>query len=1584
MTAIFGWIGLLLWCVVQLAIAGDVPVHIRLRHGWHNYTNAATHASTFVEMMEAAHEVFPNELFDMVSHVWPACGKDTTKVMRTAGHKDLFDSIEDFLRTYATSVGIPRVEERLDEWRIHVAQHWQAPRVESMYQIFNTSRELQGHSPTCDTFVYFDDRVLCSPNDLRAAITKPPRTLPTVFPHDHVYPSGQSALPALILYADPYSTTFGAFHSELMTLAGEQRIRYVLRWRPTLATVSEPRSTNYFSGFGASMHLKKVDYLVLDDRQIDAAEASEAVPIQSDRIGSLYRDVQDQLYSLGGERTSSVQEAVLKQSNFSLVDGLYLGQAAAHAILTAEDPLSTMESIVHDFPAHAVALQAYAAHLAENDPIIEYLNERNYRLIGAGSSQIWINGRAVPKSDLELLTFFKSIQEERRLLDDFGAPELGVSPEGVESLLTQEAINLQFSPSPRDIVLYDTSDTIEQESGFGTTVIAWINNLESEEYKLWPNTLEMMMEYRWPSGFPLIARNFFQVVMLLDVGHPEALEFMSEALEAMMTDYPFRWGLVPLLRDDASEEIAQVLWHAINMLQPREIAPFLLHLAKGPTVNGRVDPEAARAHLGSIVRNIKKRGIDLVQEFVHHKQVSPLFKYRLELAHAYVERVYPNPRPGTYGVAFLNGQEISLSERFIEDLASAVSYQLHLAHDDITRGRIEKTENYETYFFDLKGTVKERSQLADMLEDAKALLRPYKFVSLPEVFRRLGSLADPLRHFLYDPKAHDSLVSLRVVGDIDSDVGRHSVVEVLKAMEAEGPSFRVSFIHTGADHGVLSHFLLSAMMSGALSDIPPSRLRSAIEAADISSALDALSHEFTSPKSDMVWSQIAPTFVSAAGLDVGLLPTLILNGQVLPHIRHLKAREVTAAVEWEQQKHVSTLLNTLTVPERPRDVRAQVVEFATAILGKVFVKQVTDTGSSEASSNPRVPIAPLIASSPVAFKVGDASAAIHVSVIMDPIAEEAPQLTSILRMLSSVRGVRLSILMNPRMRVTAMPLQRFTRYDVRIRPEFDAQGHERIPGIAFNHLPQQAVLTMQLHAPRSMVTMADEAIYDLDNIRLSDVHGSVDAIYAIKSLLLEGYAQALPNSIPRGLQLVLETDDQSTQLDTIVMENLGYFQFRAQPGHWHLSIREGRSSDVYEMLSVGSQGWRSPPVNETSSSVLIDSRLGLTVFPQFRKRLGKTVEELISERPKDDSGLASVSHGLQKQWGKALRLLRGTKSKHADINIFTLASGHLYERMTYIMILSVLRHTKSSVKFWFVENFLSPSFKAFIPHLAEAYGFKYELITFAWPEWLREQTEKQRMIWAYKILFLDVMFPLDLDRVIFVDADQIVRSDLKELVDMDLRNAPYGYPPMGDDSEDMDGYRFWKKGYWKAFLRGRTYHISALYVVDLQRFRYMAAGDILRRHYQRLTADPNSLANLDQDLPNHCVYYIFLLTFQCKPTYLFTRLIKHGSGARHGALTIGCLKRRPSICAVIPRRKNRNWIGLVVKFQNGRSLTMRWLRWLIPYKPSLSTQTHPSRCMMSCNGITLFHIEVHRISYSVVLLSESPSSICASTPRRWP
>jgi UDP-glucose:glycoprotein glucosyltransferase len=97
----------------------------------------------------------------------------------------------------------------------------------------------------------------------------------------------------------------------------------------------------------------------------------------------------------------------------------------------------------------------------------------------------------------------------------------------------------------------------------------------------------------------------------------------------------------------------------------------------------------------------------------------------------------------------------------------------------------------------------------------------------------------------------------------------------------------------------------------------------------------------------------------------------------------------------------------------------------------------------------------------------------------------------------------------------------------------------------------------------------------------------------------------------------------------------------------------------------------------------------------------------------------------------------------------------------------------------------------------------------------------------------------------------VIRADLKELWDMDLKGAPYGYTPFCTSRETTLGYQFWRDGFWKTHLRDKPYHISALYVVDLELFRRTLVGDVLRSTYQQLSADPNSLSNLDQDLPNY-------------------------------------------------------------------------------------------------------------------------------------
>jgi len=446
-------------------------------------------------------------------------------------------------------------------------------------------------------------------------------------------------------------------------------------------------------------------------------------------------------------------------------------------------------------------------------------------------------------------------------------------------------------------------------------------------------------------------------------------------------------------------------------------------------------------------------------------------------------------------------------------------------------------------------------------------------------------------------------------------------------------------------------------------------------------------------------------------------------------------------------------------------------------------------------------------------------------------------------------------------------LDRFYRYVFDTDMKFDENQNEILPVAEFENIPIDPLFTLGVIPPQAWLVTPIVSVHDLDNICLKSVESTgVNGIFELKNVLIEGHARDMRlHASPRGIQLILGTKSYPSMVDTIVMANLGYFQLKANPGVWDLKLRSGRSAELYQIINIGNNvlSWleeRNDDLvkhyEEFGITIALTSFEGSTVFLRADKRKGMEKKDVLSDGDEADD------ENDDKIWGflkKKLGMSNKNKSKNATetkksaekINIFSVASGHLYERLLSVMTLGVMKHTQTPVKFWLIENFLSPSFKNFIPHLAKEYGFEYELVTYKWPHWLRTQSEKQRIIWSYKILFLDVLFPLDLDKVIFVDADQIVRADLKELVEMDLKGAPYGYTPFCDSRKETEGFRFWKTGYWEKHLHGKPYHISALYVIDLVKFRQMAAGDKLRSEYQMLSADKNSLANLDQDLPNN-------------------------------------------------------------------------------------------------------------------------------------
>lgn len=477
----------------------------------------------------------------------------------------------------------------------------------------------------------------------------------------------------------------------------------------------------------------------------------------------------------------------------------------------------------------------------------------------------------------------------------------------------------------------------------------------------------------------------------------------------------------------------------------------------------------------------------------------------------------------------------------------------------------------------------------------------------------------------------------------------------------------------------------------------------------------------------------------------------------------------------------------------------------------------------------------------------DGPCAFSVLAFLDPLSAEAQRFPPLLTFLRKELNAEIFLMLQPKPLVDA-PLKSYYRVALAADPPAGGLAGlaelERVPPIKIS-LPRRRHLLMstQLHVPTDwLVTPVEAGGADLDSLAGS-ASTTVRARFVLEAIFLEGWASS-GGKAASGRQLSLvplaSSEAKSAAGSDSVVVRSGYFQLRSPPGLFSLSIMGGAQEE--EVLHPNSL----VELTDLAGRSALQVKLGSETAKKQRRTHG--LKQLDSENDFEGRG--------------------GDPQKCRDtIHIFSVASGLRYERLLRIMLLSVREHTKCPLRLWLVENFLSASFRRILPGLAQRMGFAVSRVTYKWPDWLRAQSEKQRVIWAYKILFLDVLFPAKVKRVLFIDADQIVRADVKELWDTDLHGAVYGFVPFcssiakgmfgwgaGTDIRNPEtvGFRFWEQGFWERHLGNQfRYHISALFVVDLVKFRSSASGDILRDTYQQLTADPGSLANLDQDLPNY-------------------------------------------------------------------------------------------------------------------------------------
>jgi len=381
---------------------------------------------------------------------------------------------------------------------------------------------------------------------------------------------------------------------------------------------------------------------------------------------------------------------------------------------------------------------------------------------------------------------------------------------------------------------------------------------------------------------------------------------------------------------------------------------------------------------------------------------------------------------------------------------------------------------------------------------------------------------------------------------------------------------------------------------------------------------------------------------------------------------------------------------------------------------------------------------------------------LQIVVVVDPLTPAGQRAAALIPLLSEQLQYSLTVLFMPRLDISDFPLQNFYRY---VTAHSGGSGEEEsvqgansgaVSGSAaarFTSLPHQHTLTVRMDTPEPWNVQSSVAQQDIDNLRCSaslcgdpaSTRGkdSTSVTYALKNVLVAGQcfegtgaaSSGRYNTPPNGLQLTLSaakegrsasspSSSQTSYADTLVMQNLGYFQLQANPGLFVLNTAQGRATELY-LLQPDQTGVDASGAKYVAVRTFEDVIHRLLVS----KRPGKEHLSLLGEDDEDEADRAgagaafpsrsggrgsnkqSPAHGKKdgggdKSKGKdgllsslskslfgggagdgsssdsaaleAVPSVASGKAMEAEddrIHVFSLATGHMYERLVRICLI---------------------------------------------------------------------------------------------------------------------------------------------------------------------------------------------------------------------------------------------------------------------------------------------------------------------------
>lgn len=570
------------------------------------------------------------------------------------------------------------------------------------------------------------------------------------------------------MYAQIGTPEFKKFHDKIVQIGSQNTkhsINYVLRHNYLPSGIDSDKVA--LSGYGVELDIKSTEYKAGDDTKVNAQESDNIKKSSNDDDeiqGFLFNKLKQSNPHLN-EKIEEYRKYLIESTQelaplkaWQMQD---LSLQAAQRIIDSEpsEALSLLEDLSQNYPTRARTLSKIQVRkdlkkaLKKQSQTFESL--LNFE---AGSGALFLNGLDLNIETIDIFSLNSALKKEAKLIESLS--QIGLSLDQVKDLIY---LDISSKATDYGVDLRDSS-------------IQWVNDLEKDKkYAYWSKSVQDILRPTYPGMIRPIARNFFNLVFVLDPAKDVSKSLISTAESFYVNDIPLRIGFVFVTNDekevDGNTDASVALFRAHNYIKEKQTKTKALSFITDIYAK---TPKGADVTAETVIKEFKKK-------YPKEKNLDDVFgpdSYYDEgrkLTMEYFNKIGIKSMPKVFINGFPLGESEIEQDAFEESVLTKIMQLTSEIQMSVYKGLISDGTNLMDWLMS-KDVIMPRlnprilAQERDYLNINELQARDKKFVS------GLNYLADD------ENEAH--LLTLWLVCDPDTEIGRKLIYDSMDFHES--------------------------------------------------------------------------------------------------------------------------------------------------------------------------------------------------------------------------------------------------------------------------------------------------------------------------------------------------------------------------------------------------------------------------------------------------------------------------------------------------------------------------------------------------------------------------------------------------------------------------------------------------------------------------------------------------------------------------------------------------------------------------------------------------------------------------------